>query len=115
MYFLINSLVYSRRAAPEQSFYGTDGIETKELKYFEQLGKPLRHIYQIYNDGPWHANDVIININWPLKYTNEETGKDDWLLYLTEKPNIESMFDYFVIYEKKIIQIFLFLNRFNSK
>jgi len=44
---------------------------------------------QVYNDGPWRAQYVEVDIDWPYQVGNDKPqGK--WLLYLEEIPTVDS-------------------------
>lgn len=75
-------------ALPEQSFYGGEIKGESAMKYMDDIGTAVQHTYQIYNDGPWRAPYLEVNIAWPHQVANDkEQGK--WLLYLEDKPFIE--------------------------
>lgn len=75
-------------ATPEQSFYGGEIKGESAMTYFDDIGTPVRHTFQIYNDGPWHAQNLEVHIRWPHQVANDKPqGK--WLLYLEDRPIIE--------------------------
>lgn len=75
-------------ALPEQSFYGGEVKGESAMEFMDDVGTAVQHTYQIYNDGPWRAPYLEVNIAWPHQVANDkEQGK--WLLYLEEKPFIE--------------------------
>lgn len=75
---------------PEQSFYGGDVHGESAMEYIEDMGTPVRHTYQIYNDGPWRVPYMNVKIQWPYQVANnKEKGK--WLLYLEDKVEIEGV------------------------
>lgn len=79
------------------------------METVEDIGTAVQHIYQvsptqisfrigslltviihfqIYNDGPWRAPKVQVNIQWPHQVANDKPqGK--WLLYLTDTPSVD--------------------------
>lgn len=75
-------------ALPEQSFYGGEIKGESAIEYMDDIGTSVQHTYQIYNDGPWRAPYLEVNIAWPHQVANDkEQGK--WLLYLEDRPIIE--------------------------
>ncbi|XP_062536719.1 integrin alpha-PS1 isoform X2 [Armigeres subalbatus] len=79
----------SGAAHPEQTFYGGDVKGESVMETVEDIGTAVQHIYLIYNDGPWRAPQVQVNIQWPHQVANDKPqGK--WLLYLTDRPFIEA-------------------------
>lgn len=75
-------------AIPEQSFYGGVIKGESAMEYMDDIGTSVQHTYQIYNDGPWRAPYLEVNIAWPHQVANDKTqGK--WLLYLEDRPYIE--------------------------
>ncbi|XP_035893961.1 integrin alpha-PS1 isoform X1 [Anopheles stephensi] len=84
-------LSISGKALPEQVFYGGGGAEVKgesAIHSLEEIGMPVEHKYQIYNDGPWRAPFVRLEIDWPLQVANNKPqGK--WLLYLDALPMLD--------------------------
>lgn len=66
---------------PEQSFYGGKPVGESAMKHLEDIGTPVEHVYQIYNDGPSRIQSMEVRIQWPYQVGNDkEQGK--WLLYL---------------------------------
>ncbi|XP_021704112.1 integrin alpha-PS1 isoform X1 [Aedes aegypti] len=79
----------SGAAHPEQAFYGGDVKGESAMETVEDIGTAVQHIYLIYNDGPWRAPKVQVNIQWPHQVANDKPqGK--WLLYLTDTPTVEA-------------------------
>lgn len=75
-------------ARPEQSFYGGKPVGESAMKHFEDIGTPVEHVYQIYNDGPSRIQSMEVRIMWPYQVGNDkEQGK--WLLYLEGMPYTE--------------------------
>lgn len=59
------------------------------METVEDIGTAVQHIYMIYNDGPWQAPKVQVNIQWPHQVANDKPqGK--WLLYLTDIPTVDA-------------------------
>lgn len=77
-------------AMPEQSFYGGDIKAESAIEYLDDIGKPVQHTYQIYNDGPWRVPYLDIQIQWPVQVASDGDATK-WLLYLEEKPIIEGV------------------------
>lgn len=77
-------------AVPEQSFYGGDVKAESTIEYLDDIGKPVQHTYQIYNDGPWRVPYLDVEIQWPLQVASDK-DQTKWLLYLEEKPIIEGV------------------------
>lgn len=77
-------------AVPEQSFYGGDVRPESAIEYLDDIGKPVQHTYQIYNEGPWRVPYLDIEIQWPIQAAGEH-DHNKWLLYLEEKPHIEGV------------------------
>ncbi|XP_065080048.1 integrin alpha-PS1 isoform X2 [Ochlerotatus camptorhynchus] len=79
----------SGAAHPEQTFYGGEVKGESAMETVEDIGTAVQHIYQIYNDGPWRAPKVQVNIQWPHQVANDKPqGK--WLLYLTDTPSVDA-------------------------
>lgn len=75
---------------PEQSFYGGEIRGESAMEYIEDMGTPVQHTYQIYNDGPWRVPFMNVRIKWPYQVANDkEKGK--WLLYLEDKVTVEGV------------------------
>ncbi|XP_049537436.1 integrin alpha-PS1 isoform X2 [Anopheles darlingi] len=78
-------------ARPEQVFYGGGGSEIvgeSAIEKLEEVGMPIEHVYEIYNDGPWRAPVIKLMIDWPLQVANNKPqGK--WLLYLDALPTLD--------------------------
>lgn len=73
---------------PEQSFYGGRPVGESAMQHFEDIGTPVEHVYQIYNDGPSRIQSMEVRIMWPYQVGNDkEQGK--WLLYLESLPYTE--------------------------
>lgn len=82
---------------PEQIYFGGEKKGEAAVKYDEEVGSFVEHVYQIYNEGPWISNDITIEIYWPHQLdNNKEKGK--WLLYLLEEPILDSEFNYLVCF-----------------
>lgn len=77
-------------AVPEQSFYGGDVRAENAIEYLDDIGKPVQHTYQIYNEGPWRVPYLDIEIQWPIQVAGDH-DQNKWLLYLEEKPHIEGV------------------------
>lgn len=77
-------------AVPEQSFYGGEVKAESTIEYLDDIGKPVQHTYQIYNDGPWRVPYLDVEIQWPLQVASDK-DQTKWLLYLEEKPIIEGV------------------------
>lgn len=76
-------------AKPEQVYYG--GIPKGEavMKFREDVGSPVVHAFEVYNEGPWMSSDLFIEILWPHQVANnKEKGK--WLLYVVDIPTFDS-------------------------
>uniref|UniRef100_A0A182QF12 Integrin alpha-2 domain-containing protein n=1 Tax=Anopheles farauti TaxID=69004 RepID=A0A182QF12_9DIPT len=84
-------LSISGKATPEQVFYGGGNAQVmgeSAIHTLDEIGMPVQHKYQIYNDGPWRAPYVWLMIDWPLQVANNKPqGK--WLLYLDALPTLE--------------------------
>ncbi|XP_040172935.1 integrin alpha-PS1 isoform X2 [Anopheles arabiensis] len=84
-------LSISGKALPEQVFYGGGGEQImgeSAIHSLDEIGMPVQHKYQIYNDGPWRAPMVRLEIDWPLQVANNKPqGK--WLLYLDALPVLD--------------------------
>uniref|UniRef100_A0A182N0T7 Uncharacterized protein n=1 Tax=Anopheles dirus TaxID=7168 RepID=A0A182N0T7_9DIPT len=84
-------LSISGKALPEQVFYGGGGAQVmgeSAIHTLDEIGMPVQHKYQIYNDGPWRAPFVRLEIDWPLQVANNKPqGK--WLLYLDALPMLD--------------------------
>ncbi|KAK9501601.1 hypothetical protein O3M35_012297 [Rhynocoris fuscipes] len=74
---------------PEEVTYGGQVRGESEMKYKDQPGTRIRHIYEVYNKGPWHVNGLEVHVDWPFQVANNKPlGK--WLLYLDEEPTAEA-------------------------
>ncbi|XP_050530461.1 integrin alpha-PS1 isoform X2 [Daktulosphaira vitifoliae] len=76
-------------ARPEQVFYGGQIKEDLIVKYFDEVGLRVLHTYQVFNSGPWKVSNLEVRIEWPYQIASHSSGK--WLLYLDERPYIESL------------------------
>ncbi|XP_052900435.1 integrin alpha-PS1 isoform X2 [Anopheles moucheti] len=87
----VAKLSISGKALPEQVFYGGGDAQVmgeSAIHSLDEIGMPVEHKYQIYNDGPWRAPNVRLEIDWPLQVANNKPqGK--WLLYLDALPMLE--------------------------
>uniref|UniRef100_A0A182P0U7 Uncharacterized protein n=1 Tax=Anopheles epiroticus TaxID=199890 RepID=A0A182P0U7_9DIPT len=84
-------LSISGKALPEQVFYGGGDAKImgeSALQSLDDIGMPVQHKYQIYNDGPWRAPYVQLDIDWPLQVANDKP-KGKWLLYLDALPTLD--------------------------
>lgn len=79
----------SGAAHPEQTFYGGDVKGESAMETVEDIGTAVQHIYLIYNDGPWRAPKVQVNIQWPHQVANDK-AQGKWLLYLTDTPSVDA-------------------------
>uniref|UniRef100_A0A182RM65 Uncharacterized protein n=1 Tax=Anopheles funestus TaxID=62324 RepID=A0A182RM65_ANOFN len=83
----------SGKALPEQVFYGSGDAQVmgeSAIHSLDEIGMSVEHKYQasIYNDGPWRAPYVRLEIDWPLQVANNKPqGK--WLLYLDALPMLD--------------------------
>ncbi|XP_077299623.1 multiple edematous wings isoform X2 [Arctopsyche grandis] len=75
-------------ARPEQVFYGGEVKGESAMKYLDDIGSTIVHIYQVFNLGPWRVNSVEVGIDWPHQIANnKDQGK--WLFYLDGIPIVE--------------------------
>uniref|UniRef100_A0A182VV70 Uncharacterized protein n=1 Tax=Anopheles minimus TaxID=112268 RepID=A0A182VV70_9DIPT len=81
----VAKLSISGKALPEQVFYGGGDAQVmgeSAIHSLDEIGM------SIYNDGPWRAPNVRLEIDWPLQVANNKRqGK--WLLYLDEVPMLD--------------------------
>lgn len=75
---------------PEQVFYGGEVRGESAMKYVEDIGTPLQHLYQIQNLGPSKVPYLKVEIKWPHQVANDKK-KGKWLLYLAEPVSIEGV------------------------
>jgi hypothetical protein len=68
--------------------YGGEVRGESAIKYLDEIGTRIDHVYQVGNDGPSTASRLSILIDWPIQVEN---GKDQgkWLLYLIDQPVVE--------------------------
>uniref|UniRef100_A0A182M095 Uncharacterized protein n=1 Tax=Anopheles culicifacies TaxID=139723 RepID=A0A182M095_9DIPT len=97
----VAKLSISGKALPEQVFYGGGHAQVmgeSAIHSLDEIGMPVQHKYQaryktpallvLYNDGPWRAPYVRLEIEWPLQVANNKPqGK--WLLYLDALPKLD--------------------------
>ena len=71
-------------------------------RVMSDIGHKITHTFQVTNDGPWHVENMDVLIDWPYKLNlradediedetagqNKRKRVEDWLLYLTEPPEI---------------------------
>nr|CAD7259860.1 unnamed protein product [Timema shepardi] len=78
---------------PEQVFYGGEVKGEYAMEYRDDIGSRVLHSYQVTNKGPWRVSSLVVSIEWPFQVGNDKPqGK--WLLYLDEKPIVESLVNY---------------------
>nr|CAD7203492.1 unnamed protein product [Timema douglasi] len=78
---------------PEQVFYGGEVKGEYAMEYRDDIGSRVLHSYQVTNKGPWSVSSLVVSIEWPFQVGNDKPqGK--WLLYLDEKPIVESLVNY---------------------
>lgn len=75
---------------PEQVFYGKEALLESEVKYLDDIGTPVHHFYEIYNEGPWKATYMEVLISWPHQIWSDDEQEGKGLLYLEEMPSIEN-------------------------
>lgn len=79
-------------AKPEQTTYGneeTGAYDDIDVQYIDQVGSPILHTYDIYNNGPLTAEWVDVFISWPYRLATGRDEVDDWLMYLTRTPFVQ--------------------------
>lgn len=62
------------------------------VKYRDEVGARILHIYQIFNSGPWKVSYLEVHIDWPYQMINRDlpvTSPENWLLYFDEKPSVD--------------------------
>lgn len=78
----------NRSARPEEVTYGGKVRGESEMKYKDQPGSRIKHVYEVYNNGPWHVSGLEVHVDWPFQVANNKPlGK--WLLYLDEEPTAD--------------------------
>lgn len=55
------------------------------MESFDDVGTSVEHTFQVFNDGPWRAPYVELEILWPHQVANDK-AQGKWLLYLEELP-----------------------------
>ncbi|XP_034186491.1 multiple edematous wings isoform X2 [Osmia lignaria lignaria] len=72
--------------------YGGPVIGESAIKYLNEVGPKVSHVYQVFNEGPWRVSSLEVRISWPYEVANDKAhGK--WLLYLEELPIIQGSGD----------------------
>lgn len=94
---LISEFIFIYRNAKTQwAFYGGPVIGESAIKYLNEVGPKVSHIYEIFNEGPWKVSTVEVRISWPYEVANDKAhGK--WLLYMEEMPTIQGNTDKFFV------------------
>lgn len=88
MLICINLHSLNRNAKTQWAFYGGPVVGESAIKYLNEVGPKVSHIYEIFNEGPWKVSTVEVRISWPYEVANDKAhGK--WLLYLEEMPTIQ--------------------------
>ncbi|XP_073969159.1 integrin alpha-PS1-like isoform X1 [Rhodnius prolixus] len=76
-------------ARPEEVIYGGEVRGESMMKYKDQPGSRIKHVYEVYNNGPWHVSGLGVHVDWPFQVANNKPiGK--WLLYLDEEPTADA-------------------------
>ncbi|KAF0294633.1 Integrin alpha-PS1 [Amphibalanus amphitrite] len=75
-------------AWPEQVFYGGEVKGESDVKSLDEVGSPILHKYEVYNDGPSTVDWVDVVIDWPVE-VQSPGPRGKWLLYLTKPPVVE--------------------------
>ncbi|KAG5326302.1 ITA1 protein, partial [Pseudoatta argentina] len=79
-------------AKTQWAFYGGPVVGESAIKYLNEVGPKVSHIYEIFNEGPWKVSTVEVHISWPYEVANDKAhGK--WLLYMEEMPTIQALGD----------------------
>ncbi|KYN02758.1 Integrin alpha-PS1 [Cyphomyrmex costatus] len=77
-------------AKTQWAFYGGPVVGESAIKYLNEVGPKVSHIYEIFNEGPWKVSTVEVRISWPYEVANDKAhGK--WLLYMEEIPTIQAL------------------------
>lgn len=86
---LISKYIFLYRSAKTQwAFYGGPVVGESAIKYLNEVGPKVSHIYEVFNEGPWKVSTVEVHISWPYEVANDKAhGK--WLLYMEEMPTIQ--------------------------
>ena len=75
-------------AWPEQVFYGGEPRGENDVHSLDDVGSPILHKYEVYNDGPSTMETVDVLIDWPVE-VQSPGPRGKWLLYLTKPPVVE--------------------------
>ncbi|XP_017787536.1 PREDICTED: integrin alpha-PS1 [Habropoda laboriosa] len=74
------------------AFYGGPVIGESAIKYLNEVGPKVSHVYEVFNEGPWRVSSLEVRISWPYEVANDKAhGK--WLLYLEELPTVQALGD----------------------
>lgn len=85
-----------RSAKTQWAFYGGPIVGESAIKYLNEVGPKVSHIYEVFNEGPWKVSTVEVHISWPYEVANDKAhGK--WLLYMEEMPTIQGNTKFFVL------------------
>lgn len=83
--------IHVHRKASSNLLYGGKILGEAAMKYLEDIGNRVIHMYEIDNNGQWDLTDVKVNINWPSQVSPgmDRMGADGkWLLYLESVPTV---------------------------
>ncbi|XP_029660210.1 integrin alpha-PS1 isoform X1 [Formica exsecta] len=79
-------------AKTQWAFYGGPVVGESAIKYLNEIGPKVSHIYEVFNEGPWKVSTVEVRISWPYEVANDKAhGK--WLLYMEEMPTVQALAD----------------------
>ncbi|XP_044728247.1 integrin alpha-PS1 isoform X2 [Chrysoperla carnea] len=69
--------------------YGGEIKGESAMKYGDDVGSNVTHLYQVVNNGPWKVAQLTVEVFWPYQVANNKPqGK--WLLYLEKPPIVEA-------------------------
>ncbi|XP_049862798.1 integrin alpha-PS1 isoform X1 [Schistocerca gregaria] len=75
---------------PDHMFYSGPVVGESAIRYHDEVGSRVLHLYKVYNEGPWRVAQVDVLVDWPIQVANDKPqGK--WLLYLIEPPSVEAI------------------------
>ncbi|CAB4063485.1 ITGA7 [Lepeophtheirus salmonis] len=81
---------------PNEIWYGGSVLGESAMKFISDVGTKVTHTFQVFNEGPWHVQELDIVIDWPYQlkpplippHYNTTSKEGKWLLYLSETPEV---------------------------
>ncbi|XP_040565831.2 integrin alpha-PS1-like [Lepeophtheirus salmonis] len=81
---------------PNEIWYGGSVLGESAMKFISDVGTKVTHTFQVFNEGPWHVQELDVVIDWPYQlkpplippHYNTTSKEGKWLLYLSETPEV---------------------------